>query len=56
MHLFGTSGIRGIVGKDITPELFGEIAKALASTLPFTWPSAEAKTQTDLAIWPNPSL
>lgn len=34
MHLFATSGIRGIVSKDITPELFTEIAKALASTLP----------------------
>jgi len=34
MHLFGTSGIRGIVGEDITPELLTEIAKALASTLP----------------------
>ncbi|MFQ5924908.1 MAG: hypothetical protein ACE5IE_02805 [Dehalococcoidia bacterium] len=33
MHLFGTGGIRGIIHKDITPELFAEIAKAVASTL-----------------------
>jgi phosphoglucosamine mutase len=31
--LFGTSGVRGVVGKDITPELFMELGLALATHL-----------------------
>jgi phosphoglucosamine mutase len=33
-HLFGTSGIRGVVDKDLTPDFCQEIARALGSTLP----------------------
>lgn len=33
MHLFGTSGIRGIVNKEITPDSCLAIAKALGTTL-----------------------
>jgi phosphoglucosamine mutase len=32
-RLFGTSGVRGVVGKDITPELFMELGLALATHL-----------------------
>ena len=32
-HLFGTSGIRGVVGEDLTPELCHKAAKALATIL-----------------------
>lgn len=34
MGLFGTSGIRGVVGQDITPQLCRDIARVLASLLP----------------------
>ena len=33
-HLFGTSGIRGVVNQDLTPDFCYEIAQALGSTLP----------------------
>jgi len=32
-RLFGTSGIRGVAGEDITPELFSAVGKAVASSL-----------------------
>ena len=33
-HLFGTSGIRGVVNQDLTPDFCHEVAQALANTLP----------------------
>ncbi|MBL7209918.1 MAG: phosphoglucosamine mutase, partial [Dehalococcoidia bacterium] len=34
MPLFGTSGIRGVVGQDLTTDMCREVAQALGTTVP----------------------
>jgi len=47
MHLFGTSGIRGVVNKDLTTELCREVAQALGTALP---PRARVCLATDTRV------
>lgn len=46
-HLFGTSGIRGVVNEDLTPDFCREIARALGSTLP---PASRVCLATDTRV------
>lgn len=47
MPLFGTSGVRGVVGKDLTLELCQEVAQSLGTLLP---PGAKVCLATDTRI------
>lgn len=46
-HLFGTSGIRGVVNEDLTPDFCRQIAQALGSTLP---PASRVCLATDTRV------
>ncbi len=46
-HLFGTSGIRGVVNEDLTSDFCYEIAQALGSTLP---PASKVCLATDTRV------